>query len=552
MAERKPLFMSDEGFSEQMDPSADSMTLGGLTLGGDIAMGDNNITGMAAGVNDADAITKAQLDQAIISGGTTKEILLCPQQLNNTDGIYSAMLFFLANQPVSGDLVAITDGTVTREYAAVAGGDVQFAIGATVADTMANLAAAIDGDVLAEWGSGFSDALSSINTDGTIGIYMDATTVGVATMRVYGTFVTQADLQVVEYSDGTTADLDYQNSTSSTAVTTDPGDGRSGFQSTQAELEAGELHYIRCTDETYSWDADDQVWHVSSGSASIPDATSASGGGLKGKVTADEDFGLVITSGILKIDLEPSSGLEFVGGDLAAKADTAAGIELTAAGIGIDLAVSSPGLQFDGSGDLQAKPAPNGGIQVTANGIEVKLDDTPDTLDVDADGLKVVGVPLQFKINDVATGAAVTANNLDLLTNGSNADALHVHSGADEAERVEKDIEVDSSFNAGDPAYWTSTGNRVSPADAGAVSTSLPFAVARLAQATVGQTAPFVSDGACIGVLSSATPGTKYYLAAGTGLSAVRPGGAGNRIIQMGYAMNATDLWVEIQDYGRL
>lgn len=38
MAERKPLFMSADGWSEEM-AQADSLTLGGLTMGGAIATG---------------------------------------------------------------------------------------------------------------------------------------------------------------------------------------------------------------------------------------------------------------------------------------------------------------------------------------------------------------------------------------------------------------------------------------------------------------------------------------------------------------------------------
>ena len=71
MAERKPLFLSDEGFSSEMNV-ADTATFGGLALSGNIAMGGNLVTGLGAGVNNTDAVNKSQLDAAI-SGLDTKD-----------------------------------------------------------------------------------------------------------------------------------------------------------------------------------------------------------------------------------------------------------------------------------------------------------------------------------------------------------------------------------------------------------------------------------------------------------------------------------------------
>ena len=47
MAERKPLYMSSEGFHVEM-PITDSITLGGLTMGGNIVMATNLITGLGS------------------------------------------------------------------------------------------------------------------------------------------------------------------------------------------------------------------------------------------------------------------------------------------------------------------------------------------------------------------------------------------------------------------------------------------------------------------------------------------------------------------------
>ena len=62
--------------------------------------------------------------------------------------ILQATAFWLTAQPVNGDLFTITDGTTTRTYGAVAGGDASYPLGATVADTLNNLAQTIVADAL--------------------------------------------------------------------------------------------------------------------------------------------------------------------------------------------------------------------------------------------------------------------------------------------------------------------------------------------------------------------------------------------------------------------
>lgn len=554
MAPRKPLFMSAEGFHEEMALS-DTATFGGLTLGGDIAMGGNNITGLGDGVNPQDAVNKSQLDQAVISGGSFKEMLLTADQLDDTEGILAAMGVYFANQPSSGNTVTVTDGTTTRTYGAGTGGDVQFTIGATVWDTMQNFATAVAGDGSASWTAVATQEMDEINANGMVFIIDDASTAAVQNpIRVYGTFTTQADLQVVEYSDGTTPDGDYTNNTSSTASTTDPGNGRVGVQRQASALVDGEIHYVRVQDTIYGWDDSDNTWQQLSGASSIPDATSASGGGIKGKITVDSDFGLSVSSGVLKTDIVAAGagvgGLEYSGGDLQVNVDTNSGMELTANGVAIDLAATNPGLTFE-SGDLAVLVGGANGIIRGSTGLEIEIDDTPDTLDVGAAGLKVVGLPSSFKVNDVATnGTYVTAANLDTLTDGSDASALHTHTGADEAQRIENDIAVDEALVAGDPVYWTATGDRVGKGRADTDSKSRIVGVTRVGQAVVGNDAVIVSQGPALGAISLATAGNPYYLQATGGVGTGVPGG-GNRVILCGYAMNADDLWVTIHDYGK-
>jgi hypothetical protein len=225
------------------------------------------------------------------------------------------------------------------------------------------------------------------------------------------------------------------------------------------------------------------------------------------------------------------------------------GIVANADDVAVDLD-TTPGLGFTG-GKLHFLPDPNGGLERNASGSAVKLNGT--TLQLAAAGLSVKGLSSLFEIATVAVGATVTAANLDTLTDASNADALHTHTGltVDEAKKVENDFNVDEAVAAGDPVYWTATGDRIGKCLANDVAKSKVIGVARTAQATPGSPAPVVSDGSSAsGVLSSATPGDIYFLADAGGLSTSAPS-SGNRYLQIGIAQNATDLFVQIFDYGK-
>ncbi len=78
---------------------------------------------------------------------------------------------------------------------------------------------------------------------------------------------------------------------------------------------------------------------------------------------------------------------------------------------------------------VAAKLESTGGLEIgSGSGIQIKINDTPDTLDVDLNGLKVVGVPSLFKINGTAVGASVTAANLDSVVDGSEVgSSRHIH-----------------------------------------------------------------------------------------------------------------------------
>jgi hypothetical protein len=262
--------------------------------------------------------------------------------------------------------------------------------------------------------------------------------------------------------------------------------------------------------------------------------------------------GILVNADNIEVDLATNAALEFdavgAAGKLRWKPDTTRGLNRDAAGAFLKIAGTNPGVGFDGSGDLEAKVTSTGGIEKLAGGLAVKINDTPDTLDSDASGLKVVGLPSLFKVAGTAVGATVTAPNLDTLTNGSNADALHVHAMAD-APRVAETWTASGAILKGDGVY-VSGNNQVSTGDATDVNKSYVLGVAdqNIADTASGK---IVRSGPVTGVLSSATAGARYFMAA-TG-QPVLPGAlpSGARTIQLGIAKNSTDLDVQIVDYGK-
>ncbi len=261
--------------------------------------------------------------------------------------------------------------------------------------------------------------------------------------------------------------------------------------------------------------------------------------------------GILVSADAIEVELATNPALEFdaggAAGKLRFKPDTSRGLNRDAAGAYIALA-ANPSLTFS-AGLLEVLEDPNGGIETNgATGLRVKIDDTPDTLDATSAGLKVVGLPSLFKINGTAVGATVTAPNLDTLTNGSNADALHVHAmGA--APRVATTWTAAGAVTKGDAVY-VSASSSVSTGDS--TDTAKRNAIG-VADANIADTASglIVHAGVVTGVLSGATPGAKYFM--GTTGQPVLAGGlaSGAHTIMVGIAKTSTDLFVQMFDYGK-
>jgi len=231
------------------------------------------------------------------------------------------------------------------------------------------------------------------------------------------------------------------------------------------------------------------------------------------------------------------------------------GIQVNADSIQVDLETTNQSLEFVGAspnGELQVKVDGAHGVVLGSSGVELEIDDTPDTLDVDADGLKVVGVPSLFKVNDTAVGATVTAPNLDTLTDGSNADALHSHTipSVDASKRIEDTHLNNAAVTAGRVVRWSSTNNEVIHADNSSTAGARAIGVARTGGEANPGTSNVVKHGICAGCLTSATVNTPYFLGASGALVLFAAIPTPGRVIRMGIAANAADLDVNIQDLG--
>jgi len=568
MALRKPYVMSSEGFAEEV-ATADSLDVGAITInasGAGIDAGDKPIINVADGTADGDVLNKAQIDALVTTGNVFKEPVHAEDQLINgaSGGIAALEVLQFAAQPIAGDTVVLTDGVLTRTYTFVA--DIGSEVAATDVSIETTALTAMERFILrANADASNTEWILSLHTTGEVGgpeIHVqetDTPTDSLAESRIYGTWTTQANVKVVEFSDGTDI-IQYNEGVVATMSTTDPGGGRFGLSRAEASLVDGEVHLALDINAQFSWESSAQTWRQISGSGAIPNATSGSGGDVKGLATFDEDKGLqVIANGVAEVRLEAAKGIQFESG----------------------------------------------------GGLGIKIDDTPDTLDVDTDGLKVVGVPATFKINGTAVGAGVTATNLDTLVAGaaSDADALHTHDGLADAVHSHTHASTtgqtandhhnqshlltggdhtEVGLTSGDVLTatsattfaWASPGAaskapKISAPYTTATDTTVngeavyingndTFGKARAdtdAKARVqgiiqtgGGAAPttveVVSAGPCVGVLTGAVANAPYYLQETGGIGTSLPG-AGNRVILVGYALNATDLFVHIVDYAK-
>lgn len=117
------------------------------------------------------------------------------------------------------------------------------------------------------------------------------------------------------------------------------------------------------------------------------------------------------------------------------------------------------------------------------------------------------------------------------------------------AQRILNSLTASGSIASGDAVYWSGSNVVSTGADNGTniQARIMGVAIQSIPNASAGSV---VSHGLAAGVLSGATAGDQYWLSDSGQPTATTPG-ATKRVVRLGYAINATDLWVEIFDYGK-
>jgi hypothetical protein len=208
------------------------------------------------------------------------------------------------------------------------------------------------------------------------------------------------------------------------------------------------------------------------------------------------------------------AGLSESAGSINVELDTAADAQSAGSGGG------SSGLEFDASGaagKLRARVGATGGINRGADGLIIELDPTANTAGN----------------NPTETTSATGLKNL-------------------RSPKTEENYIANEAFAVGSPVAWAAGVNdKLAKGRADTDAKSRIVGIARTASTALNDTAAIVSEGVAAGVLSGATAGDPYYLQDTGGVGTFAAVTSGKRVIRLGFAKNATDLFVDIMDLGK-
>ncbi len=247
--------------------------------------------------------------------------------------------------------------------------------------------------------------------------------------------------------------------------------------------------------------------------------------------TLDNTTWTVITDDAITVDTTPIDFTQTQGPGVYTGGN---GIDISSGVISADLATSNPALYFD------------------SNKLSLQLDGA--TLQKGASGVSVKGLPSLFEINAVAVSANVTAANLNTLTAGSSsdADALHTHDSV-AAERVVGELTAEETLAKGDAVAWGTTDDEIRECRANlAARVDAIGVVEEAAGIAAAATGTIVRRGVAVNVLVGATVGDRMFVGNTGGLvTGASSISAGNHLIFVGTAKNATDLEVNPRYVGR-
>lgn len=544
MAERIPLFIHDSGYADSLDKTADHIPMAGLAIGGatysagDIVLNSGVVSGLAAADANGEALSYNQagaklnglnVDSGDLTLSNSATITGLPATPTGaTEAVSKAYADNIANNIVFKGHVAcrsMVDDSLVTAPTGLGVGDAGKAY--VVAGTGGAWSTFAVGDIV-EW-DGSAWQLLTQNSGGEP---PDGTRVIIVSASAAGSFAGDEDKWAEYDATGNTWTATAPEAAETRSVQNPDGDSIYEFLA-------------------YTWDDENSEWVLHNGAGQVNAGIGMSKDGNTLNVGAGD--GIAGAADLISIDLGTNPGLQLTG--------------------------TSPDKKLA----LLLKSA--------------------NELATDASGLYIVGVPSQFQIGGVATNATVDAAALNTLTGGGNADTEHVHAhssmtgqtendhhnrshavdsasdhsvsgetvghvltitgtgdtfgwqalaGVDEAKRVENAFTAGEAIAKGDPVYFSSTEDDTILK--GAANNSTKFRVRGLALAAYADDDPaeMVSHGLAEGLITGMgfTRGQLIYLDATGGLTTTFPA-AQNYVVIVGTAVNADDLYVDIEVIGR-
>lgn len=312
MAEVRLLFMDPlDGFPSEIDPTADSITLNGLTMGGDVAMGGNQVTGLADGSSPGDAVTFSQFESAI-NGLDYKDSVRVASVGTDLGAAFSAVggtegkgQLTAAPATVDGVVLAQGDRVLVKDQTAGLENGVYVV---TVVTTVWDRALDFDDDPEVTDGATTWVGEGTLNADSR---YTLSTNDPIVVNTTGQTWVQTAGSGSLTGGDG----IDISGSVVSVDLL-----ALSGLQ-----FNTGQLGVL----------------------LDPASALGITGSGL----TVSVGDGLAVSANNVVVDLASDPGLEFSGGDLRALVNPAGAIERVTAGLGI--VVDGVTIQINGSNQLE-------------------------------------------------------------------------------------------------------------------------------------------------------------------------------------------------------
>jgi hypothetical protein len=566
---RKPLFMNPtEGYSQEL-PTTEGIQIAQLTItppggGGEgIDMGDNKITNLGSPTDPEDAVNKQYVD-AVVAGldphesviaktaaklgtsgvvwgsGGSGTVTLTNETMDvkfDADASFTTITF---NNP--GNVATVVSQINTQYGATVAyadGNNVHLRSttkGASSAAYTDNVNAAITTQVgIPDDGSGTGAVIFS-SVDVGPGHYLEAATKGAYMNVIDGVTLLVGDRVLVSMEGGNDSTGDPDNGVYEVTTLGDNASAKLKLtRTTDADTATGtEMHqglYVFVTGgTTYTNTGWDEVLEVAT--METDDIKFSQFSGAPG-YTFDQGLIKVINS--IQVHLDAAADAQSAGAPTASRIS------------GLEFSADTAG------GKLRVAVAPNGGIQrrQTSNyGLEIKLNGTTLELGGSGEGLSVKGVPSTWEIGGTTVTGVSAADLIDLTDGGETSLHYHAATPATEAPKVEGTYDgTGGSVAVGDPVYLSAS-NLINEADTSPDAKSRVIGLARLTPSA--SAIEVVSMGPATSVISGGVAGTPYYLADGGGMTtSLASISAGKRVIRIGMAINPTDLFVMITDYGK-